>query len=188
MAGERERGGGHRAAGKSVTASSSTSSSTSIVWRRSSGRQALRFCGAGCDRDQRAGSDSATARRAKSRGDPQGNRIGQAQPDGRRIARRSHAASRYRRPSWRGQGLSARGAGGYRHHRGRSDARGVRDPRHPGRVAKSIGSSNPYNMVRATFDALKHQEFAAFGCGAPQHQGVHAAVAPRRRRRRSVAE
>jgi small subunit ribosomal protein S5 len=25
-------------------------------------------------------------------------------------------------------------------------------------VAKSLGSSNPYNMVRATFDALKHQE------------------------------
>jgi len=25
-------------------------------------------------------------------------------------------------------------------------------------VAKSIGSTNPYNMVRATFDALKHQE------------------------------
>ena len=24
-------------------------------------------------------------------------------------------------------------------------------------VAKSIGSSNPYNMVRATFDALKEQ-------------------------------
>ena len=24
-------------------------------------------------------------------------------------------------------------------------------------VAKSMGSSNPYNMVRATFDALKHQ-------------------------------
>jgi small subunit ribosomal protein S5 len=24
-------------------------------------------------------------------------------------------------------------------------------------VAKSIGSSNPYNMVRATFDALRHQ-------------------------------
>ncbi|MDH3740046.1 MAG: 30S ribosomal protein S5 [Rhizobiales bacterium] len=24
-------------------------------------------------------------------------------------------------------------------------------------VAKSIGSSNPYNMVRATFDALKHE-------------------------------
>ena len=52
-------------------------------------------------------------------------------------------------------------------------------------VAKSIGSSNPYNMVRATFDALKHQEFAAFGRGAPQHQGVRAAGAPRRRRCRS---
>jgi small subunit ribosomal protein S5 len=25
-------------------------------------------------------------------------------------------------------------------------------------VAKSIGSSNPYNMVRATFDALKVQD------------------------------
>src|SRR6478736_6406745 len=25
-------------------------------------------------------------------------------------------------------------------------------------VAKSLGSSNPYNMVRATFDALKHQD------------------------------
>ena len=25
-------------------------------------------------------------------------------------------------------------------------------------VAKSIGSSNPYNIVRATFDALKHQD------------------------------
>ncbi len=25
-------------------------------------------------------------------------------------------------------------------------------------VAKSLGSSNPYNMVRATFDALRHQE------------------------------
>ena len=25
-------------------------------------------------------------------------------------------------------------------------------------VAKSLGSSNPYNMVRATFDALKHEQ------------------------------
>ena len=31
------------------------------------------------------------------------------------------------------------------------DALGMQDV-----VAKSIGSSNPYNMVRATFDALKH--------------------------------
>jgi small subunit ribosomal protein S5 len=33
------------------------------------------------------------------------------------------------------------------------DMLGVRDV-----VAKSMGSSNPYNMVRATFDALKAQE------------------------------
>ena len=33
------------------------------------------------------------------------------------------------------------------------EALGVQDV-----VAKSLGSSNPYNMVRATFDALKHQE------------------------------
>jgi len=33
------------------------------------------------------------------------------------------------------------------------DALGMQDV-----VAKSIGSSNPYNMVRATFDALKHQD------------------------------
>jgi small subunit ribosomal protein S5 len=30
-------------------------------------------------------------------------------------------------------------------------------------VAKSIGSSNPYNMVRATFEALKASGFAAPG-------------------------
>ena len=52
-------------------------------------------------------------------------------------------------------------------------------------VAKSLGSSNPYNMVRATFDALKHQDFAALGRGAPQHQGLDAAGAPPRRRQRS---
>jgi small subunit ribosomal protein S5 len=28
-------------------------------------------------------------------------------------------------------------------------------------VAKSLGSSNPYNMVRATLDALKHSTTAA---------------------------
>src|SRR6187200_183630 len=33
------------------------------------------------------------------------------------------------------------------------DALGMQDV-----VAKSMGSSNPYNMVRATFDALKHQD------------------------------
>ena len=46
-------------------------------------------------------------------------------------------------------------------------------------VAKSLGSSNPYNMVRATFDALKRQDSAALGRGAARHQGVDAAGAPR---------
>ena len=32
-------------------------------------------------------------------------------------------------------------------------------------VAKSLGSSNPYNMVRATFDALKREDQPAFGRG-----------------------
>ena len=49
-------------------------------------------------------------------------------------------------------------------------------------VAKSQGSSNPYNMVRATFDALKHEDFAAPGRGPPQHQGLGSAVAPSGRR------
>lgn len=33
------------------------------------------------------------------------------------------------------------------------EALGVQDV-----VSKSVGSSNPYNMVRATFDALKHED------------------------------
>ena len=39
-------------------------------------------------------------------------------------------------------------------------------------VAKSIGSSNPYNMVRATFDALKHQDSPRSVAAAAQHQGL----------------
>ena len=49
------------------------------------------------------------------------------------------------------------------------DALGVQDV-----VAKSIGSSNPYNMVRATFDALKHQDSPRSVAAKPQHQGLHA--------------
>ena len=51
-------------------------------------------------------------------------------------------------------------------------------------VAKSIGSSNPYNMVRATFDALQASGLAALGRGAAQHQGLDPAGAPHRRRQR----
>ena len=49
-------------------------------------------------------------------------------------------------------------------------------------VAKSQGSSNPYNMVRATFDALKQEDSPRSGRGAPQHQGLRSAVAPPGRR------
>ena len=44
-------------------------------------------------------------------------------------------------------------------------------------VAKSLGSSNPYNMVRATFDALEAAGQPAFGRGAPRPQGFGSASA-----------
>ncbi len=47
-------------------------------------------------------------------------------------------------------------------------------------VAKSIGSSNPYNMVRATFDALKARGLAALRRRAPQPQGFAPSVSPSR--------
>ena len=37
-------------------------------------------------------------------------------------------------------------------------------------VSKSLGTSNPYNMVRATFDALKNQQSPAHGRAAPRPQ------------------
>ena len=49
-------------------------------------------------------------------------------------------------------------------------------------VAKSLGSSNPYNLVRATFDALKNEDSPAIRRGAPQPQGVSPANPPPRRR------
>ena len=54
-------------------------------------------------------------------------------------------------------------------------------------VAKSLGSSNPYNMVRATFDALEAPGQPALGRRASQHQGVVAAGAPPRGRQRERA-
>ena len=47
-------------------------------------------------------------------------------------------------------------------------------------VAKSQGSSNPYNMVRATFDALQRRRLAPRRRGAPQPEGVHPPGAPPR--------
>jgi hypothetical protein len=46
-------------------------------------------------------------------------------------------------------------------------------------VAKSMGSSNPYNMVRATFDALKSQMHPKDVAAAARHQVFHLAGAPR---------
>jgi small subunit ribosomal protein S5 len=60
-----------------------------------------------------------------------------------------HGASRvYMQPASDGTGIIAGGP-----MRAVFDVLGMQDI-----VAKSIGSSNPYNMVRATFDALKHQD------------------------------
>ena len=53
-------------------------------------------------------------------------------------------------------------------------------------VAKSQGSSNPYNMIRATFDALSREDSPRSVAAAPQHQGVDVAVAPPRRRSRRL--
>ncbi len=52
-------------------------------------------------------------------------------------------------------------------------------------VAKSIGSSNPLQHGSRHLRRAEASGFATFGGGAPQHQGLHAAVAPRRRRRRT---
>ena len=46
-------------------------------------------------------------------------------------------------------------------------------------VAKSFGTSNPYNMVRATFDALKHQENPR-GVAARRNKKVSEIVSRRR--------
>ena len=53
-------------------------------------------------------------------------------------------------------------------------------------VAKSQGSSNPYNMVRATFDALAREDSPRSVAAAAQPQGVDAPVAPPGRRSRRL--
>src|ERR1700738_931212 len=45
-------------------------------------------------------------------------------------------------------------------------------------VAKSFGSSNPYNMVRATFDALKHEDSPR---AVAARRGVKVSTLPSRR-------
>ena len=53
-------------------------------------------------------------------------------------------------------------------------------------VAKSLGSSNPYNMVRATFDALRHED-SPRGVAARRGKKVSEIMA-RRRDGETVAE
>src|SRR4029079_12394877 len=48
-------------------------------------------------------------------------------------------------------------------------------------VAKSLGSSNPYNMVRATFDALRHED-SPRGVAARRGKKVSEIVSRRRDR------
>ena len=79
----------------------------------------------------------------------------QAQHDPRAAARRPHAAPRHRRPLRRRQGGPARGAAGTGIIAGGPmravfEALGMQDV-----VAKSLGTSNPHNMVKATFAALE---------------------------------
>ena len=50
-------------------------------------------------------------------------------------------------------------------------------------VAKSIGTSNPYNMVRATFDALKHEDSPPRRRRAAWQEGKRDRDPPARRRR-----
>ena len=50
-------------------------------------------------------------------------------------------------------------------------------------VAKSLGSTNPYNMVRATFDALKGQENPRGGRGPARQEGERDRGAAARRLR-----
>ena len=54
------------------------------------------------------------------------------------------------------------------------ETRGIQDV-----VAKSLGSTNPYNMVRATFDALKHED-SPRGVAARRGKKVSEIVSRRR--------
>ena len=125
-----------------------------------------------------AASASATARRAKCRSDPQGDRGGEARADrvplkeGRTL--HHDVAGRMAPARFPARRRSRHGiiAGGPM--RAVFETLGLQDI-----VAKSMGTSNPYNMVRATFDALKREDSprsvaarrgSRFGAaGAPPH-------------------
>jgi small subunit ribosomal protein S5 len=52
-------------------------------------------------------------------------------------------------------------------------------------VAKSLGSQNPYNMIRATMDGLTQGAVAPLGRAAPRQEGGRHPAQARRRDRRS---
>ena len=54
-------------------------------------------------------------------------------------------------------------------------------------VAKSVGTSNPHNMIKATFEALRAAQLAAHGRDPPRQEGRRPARPPRRRRSRATA-
>ena len=123
------------------------------------GRSPLRLCRAGRDRRPEGPGRVRPRQGARSpRGDPQGDRCRQARPD--RACRCAKAARciTTSRPAWRrpgvlrpapaGTGIIAGGP-----MRAVFESLGVHDV-----VAKSQGSSNPYNMIRATFDALSRED------------------------------
>jgi small subunit ribosomal protein S5 len=146
------------APGKSVIANSSTSSSTSTVWRRS-----LRAASVSAspvvigDQKGRVGFGHGKAREVpeairKATDSAKRNLTRVALREGRTlhhdIAGRHGAGRVYLRAAPAGTGIIAGGP-----MRAVFETLGIQDV-----VAKSVGSSNPYNMVRATFDALKHQD------------------------------
>jgi len=84
--------------------------------------------------------------------------------------RANHGATRvFMQPASEGTGIIAGGA-----MRAVFEMLGVHDV-----VAKSLGSTNPYNVVRATFDALKHQENPR-GVAARRNKKVSEIVSRRR--------
>ena len=124
-------------------------------------------------------------------GDPQGDRAGQAQHDPRAAARGPHAASR------RAAAISA--PAGWccaRRRPAPASSPAARCARCSRRwassdvVAKSVGTSNPHNMIKATFAALQQLQLAAHGRRPPRQEGrrhprPRARTGRRKRRRRS---
>jgi small subunit ribosomal protein S5 len=160
MAGERERGGGHRG-GREERDSEFVDKLVHInrVAKVVKGGKRFGFAALVVIGDQkgRAGFGHGKAREVpeairKATESAKRNLTRVALREGRTlhhdIAGRHGAGRVYLRAAPAGTGIIAGGP-----MRAVFETLGVQDV-----VAKSIGSSNPYNMVRATFNALKHQD------------------------------